>query len=287
MNADLVVVRCGRASRHPSWLRGTESRSFDLALCPYEESAPEGDGASPAAAPIPGPKWTGLAEFLAHDSTWRSYEYVWLPDDDLSTDAADVARFFDLCRRHGAALAAPALHEESCWSHVVTLRNRSFVARETTFVEIMAPCFRRDVLERLLPTFSASRTGHGWGLDDAWGRLLGYRGLHVFDEVTVLHDRPVGHGRTRAERRAARREMRRLRREFDAVSVRKTRAGIGRDGVRLDEGDPRFLDAYLEGYRWLTERTEGARERILGEQREDPDAWLRAAGDRGAAPVDV
>jgi hypothetical protein len=244
---DLVVVRTGRGSRHPEWVAGAGARTFDVLGCPYEEGAPRGD--LPGEVVVPGPKWTGLADVLLRDPRWRDYDRVWLPDDDLRTTAADVTRFFDLCRRHGAAIAAPALSEDSGYSHVLMLRNRSFVARETTFVEIMAPCFRRDVLEHLLRTLPGSRSG--WGLDDAWGRLLGYRGLFVFDEVTLVHPRAVGGQRSRRERREAREEMHRTRLRFGAARLRKSIAGFDSTGARIDESDPRFLPLYLDGYRWL------------------------------------
>jgi hypothetical protein len=56
----------------------------------------------------------------------------------------------------------------------------------------MAPCFTRDSLEKLLPTFNNSMSG--WGIDYAWSRLLGPAGdrVAVIDDVQVLHTRPVG-----------------------------------------------------------------------------------------------
>ena len=282
MRANLVVVRCGRASRHDAWTAGGAPRNFDLVLCPYEDVAPGGDVPS-LARTIPGQKWTGLARFLEEERIWRDYERVWLPDDDLSTTASDVSRFFDLCRRHDAALAAPALAQGSTWTHLVTLRNTEFTARATTFVELMAPCFRRDVLERLRPTLGESRTGFGWGLDDAWSRLLAYRGIWVMDEVAVLHDRPVGVLRSPADREAAKEEMRRVRDRFDACSLRKTVGGFDRGGVWLEERDPRFAETLREGYRWLFERKPDADRRLRRAQARDPEAWLRGGERRAAA----
>jgi hypothetical protein len=273
MRRDLVVVRCGTKSLHPSWLASGADRTFDLWPCPYQDVPPSGEPPTPV-APIPGQKWSGLATFLAAERRWRDYGYVWLPDDDLEATTADIDRFFDACRGHDALLAQPALEEGSEASHLVTLRNRAFRARTTTFVEVMAPCFRRDVLERLLPTFSESATGYGWGLDDAWARILDYRGLLVFDEVTVGHHRPVGVARTPAHVRAAKAEMREVRRRHGACSMRKTTAGQTADGTWLRESDPGFLDRYVDGYRWFLDAHPEALDRLHRHQAMDPDAWI-------------
>jgi hypothetical protein len=245
----LVVVRCGRGSRHPAWLAGS-ARTFDLCLCPYEEVPFAGDVPGPD-RPIPGQKWTGLAAFLGADRRWRGYDRIWLPDDDLEATAEGLTRFFDLCDRHDAALAQPALEEGSEASHLVTLHNRAFAVRTTTFVELMAPCFRRDVLERLLPTFAGSTTGYGWGLDDAWARLLGYDGLFVTDAATVGHHRPVGTARSAADARAAKAEMKAIRRRHGATSRRKTTGGERSDGTWVREADPSFVPLLEEGWGWF------------------------------------
>lgn len=275
MSRDLVVVRCGRGSLHAAWRSDAPVRAFDLVRCAYEDAPPASD--LPALDRVlPGPKWAGLHAFLTAWDGWRAYERVWLPDDDLETTAADVARLFERCRRLDAALAQPALTADSQWSHALTLANASFLARRTTFVEMMAPCFRRDALERLLPTFVASPDGPGWGLDDAWARVLGYRDLFVVDEVAVRHARPVGALRSRADHRAAMAGMRRTHRRFGARELRKTLAGLAPDGAWLEEADPRFLPAYLEGYARLLGAKPGARDRLLRAQAEDPAAWLRS-----------
>ncbi len=289
MNRDLVVVRCGRASHHPSWIAAAEPRTFDLFLCPYQDMPLVCDRPD-LARTRPGQKWTGLHAFLTEVPVWREYDRIWLPDDDLQTTAPEIMRFFEACRRRDAAIAQPALTEDSQYSHLLTLRNRAFTARATTFVEVMAPCFRRDVLEDLLPTFLAGESGCGWGLDDAWGRLTDYRGIFVIDEVSIRHDRPVGAGRTAADERAVRREMDRVHRRFDARRVRHTLGGFDAHGRFLAAHEPGFLDVYLDGYRWLIERRPDARRRLVLDQSEvvpdrpppteRPDApwWRRTLG---------
>lgn len=284
MRENLVIVRSGRRSLHPTWIAEGARRSFDLWTCPYEES-PAGDMPGPSRI-RPGGKWDGLAQILSEEPAWRDYAYVCLPDDDLSIDAPSLSRFFAICKEHDASLAQPALSEGSQYSHPITLRNRSFRARATTFVEIMAPCLRTSVLATLLPTLAEGSTGLGWGLDDAWARLLDYRGLWIVDEVTVVHDRPVGSMRGRGQRAALRQELRRVRRRFDACEMRRTLAGVDENGSVIPATSAHFLDAYLEGYRWLWERVPAVRARLLRDQARDPEAWLAGAPRRaGRGPL--
>jgi hypothetical protein len=62
----------------------------------------------------------------------------------------------------------------------------------TNYVELMAPCFARPVLERCLPTFTENLSG--WGLDLLWPRLLPPkpRTCAILDDVAMTHTRPVG-----------------------------------------------------------------------------------------------
>lgn len=52
---------------------------------------------------------------------------------------------------------------------VLVRAGEGFELRYTDFVEIMAPCLRRDALARVLPLFN--RTKSGFGLSNIWHRL--------------------------------------------------------------------------------------------------------------------
>jgi hypothetical protein len=129
----LVIVRCGRSSLHEGWRHGEAAGLWDLQLCPYEPAAADWP------AVRPGHKWDGLHAHLLADERWRDYDYIWLPDDDIAADAATIAALFERCREFDAAIAQPALTEDSYWALAVTKRNHGFVARATTFVEVMVP----------------------------------------------------------------------------------------------------------------------------------------------------
>ncbi|WP_156391724.1 MULTISPECIES: DUF707 domain-containing protein [unclassified Roseateles] len=247
----LVVARVGRNSLHPRWLDGAEERSWDLHLCPFEplpEAALEGCSTSDV---IVGPKWAGLNELLTRWDGWRDYEQIWLPDDDLLTDAGNIDSFFATTAALGWSLSAPALDEDSYYAHYSTMRNRRCTARCTGFVEIMAPCFSGPTLDRLLPTFSLSTTGWGWGLDSVWPRLLDYQNMGVIDATPVCHTRPVGAFRdaTLAARVLA--ESDRLLAEYGCEQVHRVFQAFGPDLKPLLLGPSELTALLVDGWQYL------------------------------------
>lgn len=264
MRANLVIARSGRNSLHPRWLEGGGERNWDLLLCPYQDGPAQSDYPVPPSSA--GQKWLGLDRMLRSDDIWRRYEYIWLPDDDLLADAGEISRFFDLCRRFNSAMAQPALTEESPFSLVLTMRNRSFFARATTFVEIMAPCFRRDVLERVLPSLGEDATGWGWGLSYVWAKAVDYRGIHIFDAAPVHHTRPVGTARSGHENEVAKAESARMLAAHGLPKTRRSLFACDEAGNRIVMSDGRFLSAYVAGYDYLLERNPRLLLRIAREQ---------------------
>lgn len=252
MRTNLVIARSGRGSLHPRWLENGADRNWDLLLCPYQETPPDSDFPVPPATP--GQKWVGLNRLLNSDARWRRYEYIWLPDDDVLADAAEISRFFDLCRRFDATVAQPALTEDSYFGFAMTMRNRAFFARATTFVEIMAPCFRRDVLERVLPSLAETPTGWGWALGYIWAKMVDYRGMYIFDAAPVRHTRPMGQARSEQDYAEARREWVRSLRQHGTLPVKRTLFGCDESGRRIEMSEGAFLLAYLGGYAYLIER---------------------------------
>jgi hypothetical protein len=75
---------------------------------------------------------------------------------------------------------------------LITIRHPSFLARFTDFIEIMAPCFRREFLEVCLPLLGETQSG--WGLDWILPRRQrkGALGCAIVDDAEMTHTRPVG-----------------------------------------------------------------------------------------------
>jgi hypothetical protein len=254
----LVVVRAGDGSLHPSWLESAASRGWDLVVNYYGDDPTRypatGDGI--IRIDSKGPKWPALAKLIAATrDAWNAYDYVWLPDDDLATTAADIDRMFELSAALELDLAQPSLSWDSYFSIPLTLHNRAYRVRFTSFVEPMAPLFSRRLLERALPTFSESISG--WGLDYVWPRLLAnpLRQCAILDRIQVRHTRPVG-GPNYAFNRTAGVEPRKemfdlLRRHGMAQPVQLNYGGIDAEGRVEDLFDPKsdaFVARLASGY---------------------------------------
>jgi hypothetical protein len=190
----LVIVRAGDRSLHPQWLNDPAAMNWDLIVSYFGDDPHHFRTAHETRIDDKGTKWQGLHALLTRSDVWRRYDYIWLPDDDLSADTATINALFRNVVDLRLSLAQPALSWESYFSHPVTIRHPSFHVRWTNFVEIMAPCFERSFLEASLPTFG--ETLSGWGLDWLLPHRLGVetRRSAVIDAVTVTHTRAVGTG---------------------------------------------------------------------------------------------
>ena len=189
---NLVVVRAGQSSLHNGWLAGQNERTWDLLVSYYDADAFGNDTSGMPKFFCAGGKWDGLFRTLNEVVDLSRYDYVWLPDDDLEASTQTINRIFELARLHNLAVCQPALTLDSYFSHIHTLACAGFKLRFANYVEIMAPCLRRDTLQQLLPYVSNSKSG--FGLDDVWCRLQpdNHKSAAIFDDAPVRHTRPVG-----------------------------------------------------------------------------------------------
>jgi hypothetical protein len=250
----LVIARVGRRSLHPFWQDPSRERSWDLYLCPFQEISVPPEVECITGEVLAGPKWSGLRSLLNTWDGWRSYEYVWLPDDDIFTSQDDIDAMFRFGEALQFDLFAPALQESSFYAHYLTMANQRFFARRVGFVEIMVPCFRRQTLEQLLPTLELTTTGWGWGLDSVWPKMLGYQGLGILDGVSVLHTRPVGNFRDPELARQVMEESDRLLEAYACRQEMTTLCGIDETLADLALAPDQLLVRLIEGWRYLYAR---------------------------------
>lgn len=254
MKRSLVLARVGRNSLHRCWIDQGKPRDWDLYLCPFQDIAAQADVDCVVGGVIPGPKWTGLGQLLSTWDGWREYDYIWLPDDDIFASQNTISEFFKAARSLQFQLCAPALHVGSHYAHYITMRNHSFFARRVGFVEIMVPCFSREALELLLPTFELSTTGWGWGLDSLWPKRLGYKDIGIVDGVSVLHTRPVGQFRDAELARRVNEEADRIHRNEECGQHMVTFAGIRSDLQNVSLSPDELLVALTAGWQYLFQR---------------------------------
>jgi len=190
----LVVVRAGDRSMHPQWLAQTGARNWDLIVHYYGDDPQRypTSGGGLVRIDSKGPKWPALHKLLSDTrDAWREYDYIWFPDDDLAASCEDINRMFELMAALGIELAQPSLSWDSDSDLLMTLHNPNFALRFSSFIEPMAACFSRALLERVVPTFGEIISGRGLGY--VWPRYLQSPATQcaILDRIQVTHTRPV------------------------------------------------------------------------------------------------
>jgi hypothetical protein len=227
-NRYLVILRAGDTSLHPQWLAGNE-RNWDLVISYFGDNPQRYAGQYDFLHRCKGSKWQGIADFFAANSQFvSSYNYVWLPDDDLFTTGKNISEFFQLVDSLSLTLAQPALTAYSFHSWKITLQDKGVLARLTksvgrltNFVEIMAPCFRVDHLPIFSKTFGENTSG--WGYEWLWWKLAEKNGVPKFgiiDQTPVYHSRPVGAAGHGGSESGPDHEFKLLMRKFDLLKTK-------------------------------------------------------------------
>ena len=189
----LLISRSGPESLHPQWLAPAAERDFDLLLSAYSS-----DVTAPESQPgvffeyRRGRKVAGYGEIIRdHRQLIAGYDYVALFDDDLAIEARELSRLFRIIADHKLKIAQPALDHASFFTYGCLLRHKAFLLRYTTYVEMMCPVFRSDILMMLEPLF---QMGFESGIDLIWSGLVhdGARDFAVIDACPVRHTRRVG-----------------------------------------------------------------------------------------------
>jgi hypothetical protein len=188
---DLVLVRAGKNSLHPRWLENAESRGWDLVVSVYD-GAHFDHGDDIEIVHCPGGKWDGVSKYLSASNALDRYDYIWLPDDDIATDARAISAMFAEMRRWSLDIAQPSLTWDSFYTHFVTLSCPGLRLRYTNFIEIMVPFLHSRVLRAVHPDFEDSMSG--FGMDAIWCRLSPDPEFKaaILDSVQMRHTRPVG-----------------------------------------------------------------------------------------------
>ena len=186
-----IISSVGSNSLHKEWSKGKESALFDLHLIVYDQSFNNFYDDADFISYSKGYKLKLVFDYLQHHPEYlEHYEYFFIPDDDIQTDAFQIARLFELMKEYHLEIAQPSL-SESYFSHPHTLRDKYCLLRYTNFVEMMLPCFSRQALKKVLHTFNANESG--WGTEYHWAKLIGsnHRDMAIIDQIHMVHTRPI------------------------------------------------------------------------------------------------
>ena len=184
-----VFVPVGKDSLHRQLLKG--DADFDLHLLIYDGSYNKFCNDSDFVACDAGYKMDMTYRYLhRHPEFFEKYEYFFLLDDDIVISTEDVNRLFSMMREYQLKIAQPSL-VMSYYTYKHTAFHPFYILRYTNFVEMMMPCFSRDALKAVLPTFEQKIR---WcGIEMHWPVLVGsnHKDMAIVDAVSAKHTRPV------------------------------------------------------------------------------------------------
>lgn len=191
---NLIIVRAGNDSLHNFWLDiPYEERSWDLVISFFDKKAFKKQKKLPGVEKLyfEGGKWSGIYD-AATRTKELNYNYIWCPDDDIFSSGKTISHLFECMQRWNLQVAQPSLTPASFYSHIITMACPAFELRWTNFVEVMMPCFSKQLLLDLLPIFQNRHTGYG--LDYLWSLngLCPPKSTAVIDSVQMTHTRAVG-----------------------------------------------------------------------------------------------
>ncbi len=190
---NLVIVFGNERSLHREWPRNLADadRSWDLCVSFYgdAEHYHEVGPAEFSSLQTSVRKCPAAHAAFGRGSPLWNYERVWLADDDLMIDWAEINALFSIAENFGLAISQPSLRYGSKVAHDITRQQHGDVLRTTSFVEAMAPVMTHDALQLCMPVFD--RQILGWGTDHVWPKLIGppQGRLAVIDAVSMLHTR--------------------------------------------------------------------------------------------------
>jgi hypothetical protein len=189
MNKYCVISAIGQNSLHREWIN--ESPEFDLHLIVYDNSYNKFYNDTDFITSQKGYKMNLVYDYLRKNPVFlEKYEYFFIPDDDIQMNSANIALLFNYMENYKLGIAQPAL-SDSYYTYHHTIKNKSTLLRFSNFVEMMAPCFSREALKKVMFTFNENKSG--WGIEFHWSEVIGFSGkeMAVIDDIEAIHTRPI------------------------------------------------------------------------------------------------
>ncbi len=238
---NLVVVRAGNDTLHPSWPRDIPDaqRNWDLCVSWFGDPARFGqdDVAEHQILQTRERKFEALYALFHEGGPFWRYDHIALVDDDMMLSWRDWNTLFATCRRFRLDLAQPSITGYA--NQPIVHPNPDYLLRYVSWVEIMTPIFSNRALRLCMPTFEGSTSGYG--LDHVWSKLLGEppNRVAIIDAVSAAHTRPGNAGTGGYDYEAAVREGSEVQGRYGAPWRTLEFGGIRREPrVRPPAGHP-------------------------------------------------
>ncbi len=196
----LLIAPSGNGSEiyKSHWLKDREERMFDVCLLHYHKDIDEIDRSENVDYfyHLQDYKYPMIHRLLTEINTelLNRYDYFFLIDDDIEICTQDINQAFLTTAALDLELAQPSLTHDSYCSWPFLKSKRGSFIRFVGEVEVMAPIFSKQALNKCLSTFIENKSS--WGMDTLWSYLLDFPKdkIAVFDFIKMKHINPVGHG---------------------------------------------------------------------------------------------
>ncbi|MEH6552260.1 MAG: DUF707 domain-containing protein [Pseudomonadales bacterium] len=186
----LVFIRAGDSVEFDYWSE-SKRRNWDVAISSYGEEELSRQLYAEADYLFMGglSKMQSFKRFYEAAPQIKAYDAILMLDNDIDIDPDDLANFFELHCEHGFSISQPALSHDSNSNFDLTLRYPMTIYRKTTYVEVMAPCFSQEAINKTIQTFD--ETISGWGMDLVWPLLVPDKSIGVIDLCVMRHTAPM------------------------------------------------------------------------------------------------
>ena len=185
----LVFTSAGDNNNVHKWLEGY--REFDVWVCYYGNTVFEHKEQVDFYMNNKGGKFPNLQHiYLHHEKKLKNYQAVFILDDDVIINSADINRLFRIREQYDLWLLQPAFDPRGKISHPITERKAFSFMRYTNFVEMTCPLLRKDKLDEFMEIFEPTLVGYGtdyWYLDSLGPNLEGK--VAIVDDVACINPR--------------------------------------------------------------------------------------------------
>lgn len=261
---NMIVLRGGDQSLHPTWFTEGVARNWDLHISYFgSKGAPAGAETGRFTWSQDGgrSKWTGLHECLSKNPfNPDDYDYIAAPDDDLVVPTEIWNKAFDISAQYNLAVSQLSLDPRSFYSHGLTLQRSGLLLRFVNVIEYMPPIFRRDVYKRFAKLLG--EPDNSWGLEYVVGQphLAEPRSMAILDAAPLLHTRAPGVSAMYKDLRSGGKSMEEMEQEYlgrhGATKIARTVIGAidlnGKDVTDLEPvRRPLIKSRLLKEYRRL------------------------------------
>ena len=123
-------------------------------------------------------KWECIRWYLNMRNDWKTYEYIWTPNNNLSISKTDIHEFLIKSKTGDTDITQPSIvkpNDSKIYSHHSLLHREDVTCDVTTsFIENKHPCFKVSFVSKYLKPFLESNKlflKSGWGIDVWWSNV--------------------------------------------------------------------------------------------------------------------